>query len=154
MFRKFDHQNLRFEVEEAFNPVNQRGAQVWSVDLPSRYCQCGRFQAFHFPCSNVIAAYAHVHIRYEQYIDPKYRLDCIMNAYSYVWFPVGNEEGVPSMYMPWTLVPDDLMLRPKGRPKSTRIRNEMDWRETQPSQRCGLCRSEGHNRRHYPQRAR
>uniref|UniRef100_A0A2N9G5E1 MULE transposase domain-containing protein n=1 Tax=Fagus sylvatica TaxID=28930 RepID=A0A2N9G5E1_FAGSY len=49
-----------------------------------------------------------------------------------------------------TLRPDPTMLRQKGRPKSTRIRNEMDWRENQPKPRCGICQEEGHNRRTCP----
>ncbi|KAF7814642.1 serine/threonine-protein phosphatase 7 long form-like protein [Senna tora] len=38
------------------------------------------------------------------------------------------------------------MLREKGRPRSTCIRNEMDWRERGESPLCGLCRNSGHNR--------
>uniref|UniRef100_A0A2N9G230 CCHC-type domain-containing protein n=1 Tax=Fagus sylvatica TaxID=28930 RepID=A0A2N9G230_FAGSY len=48
------------------------------------------------------------------------------------------------------LRPDPRLLRQRGRPKSTRIRNEMDWRENQHKQSCGLCNEEGHNRRKCP----
>ncbi|XP_061365207.1 uncharacterized protein LOC133308585 [Gastrolobium bilobum] len=46
------------------------------------------------------------------------------------------------------VIPDTNMLRAKGCPKSTIIRNEMDEVETIPSCRlCGLCKQNGHNRR-------
>jgi hypothetical protein len=42
------------------------------------------------------------------------------------------------------------MTRQRGRVKSTRLRNEMDWRENQAKPKCGLCHQEGHNRRKCP----
>ncbi|XP_075662902.1 uncharacterized protein LOC142632358 [Castanea sativa] len=61
-------------------------------------------------------------------------------------------------------VPYPSLLRAKGRPVKSRIRNEMDgvrrkrgsWnpdselREIQPRQRCGVCHEEGHNRKRCP----
>ena len=61
-------------------------------------------------------------------------------------------------------MPDSQLLRAKGRPMKSRIKNEMDgvrrewgsWREDpdlreiQPRQRCGVCHEEGHNRRRCP----
>ena len=61
-------------------------------------------------------------------------------------------------------LPNPALLRAKGRPVKSRIRNEMDgvrnkdresaWRredadliESQPKQTCGLCHALGHNRR-------
>ena len=65
-------------------------------------------------------------------------------------------------------LPNPALLRAKGRPVKSRIRNEMDgvrnkdrepgWRredadliESQPKQTCGLCHASGHNRRKCPQ---
>ena len=54
-------------------------------------------------------------------------------------------------------MPNPRLIHEKGRPKSTRIHNEMDdddrelptslWIENGPKSKCGLCRQEGHNRR-------
>ncbi|KAK7245000.1 hypothetical protein RIF29_39830 [Crotalaria pallida] len=67
------------------------------------------------------------------------------------WFPIQNEHQVASMHVvPWMLMPDPKMHRKKGRPKSTRTRNEMDWKQSQPPQSCGLCNQVGHNRRRCP----
>ena len=59
-------------------------------------------------------------------------------------------------------MPNQRLIHKKGRPKSTRIRNEMDdedrelptslWIENGPKLKCGLCRQEGHNRRTCPTR--
>ena len=53
-------------------------------------------------------------------------------------------------------MPNPLLIREKGRPKSMRIRNEMDeqerelptslWIENEPKLRCGLCHQKGYNR--------
>ena len=42
------------------------------------------------------------------------------------------------------------MIRGKGRPRSSRIRNEIDLKEPSVKIRCGLCKIEGHNRRNCP----
>ena len=42
--RIYDIQRTMFEVEEAFDPISQRGGQKWSVNLNDCYCQCGQFR--------------------------------------------------------------------------------------------------------------
>ncbi|KAL5179532.1 hypothetical protein HKD37_01G000819 [Glycine soja] len=112
--RVYDIHSTRFEVEETFNPIMQRGGQKWAVNLNGHYCQCGRYSAFHYPCSHIIAACA----------------------------------AIPPSDEAWTLIPDPTTTCAKGRPKSTRIRNEMDWVEpSDHRQKCSRCGAEGHNRR-------
>ena len=147
--RRYDIETTRFEVEEAFNPVRQSGGHTWAVNLRRGTCQCGKFQAYKYPCSHAIAACATVSIDFYSLVDPVYSIQNIVNAYSGQWWPIGNEDCIPDT-SGWTLVPNPLTLRGKGRPKSTRIRNEMDLRESQRRQRCGICKREGHNRRLCP----
>ena len=70
--------------------------------------------------------------------------------------PYSHEFRVPKDKSLWRevagpkLYPNPEMLRDKGRLMSTRIRNEMDWRESQPKPKCGVCHEEGHNRRRCP----
>ena len=40
----YDIQHTRFEVEETFNPLTQRGGKKWTVILNEKYCQCGNLQ--------------------------------------------------------------------------------------------------------------
>uniref|UniRef100_A0A2N9HZV4 MULE transposase domain-containing protein n=1 Tax=Fagus sylvatica TaxID=28930 RepID=A0A2N9HZV4_FAGSY len=84
-----------------------------------------------------------------QYIDSCYTLTEQLASYSGSFEPLKDEPYWQPIEGP-TLRPDPTMLRQKGRPKSTRIRNEMDWRENQPKPRCGICQEEGHNRRTCP----
>ena len=58
-----------------------------------------------------------------------------------------NEPDFPVLY------PNVKLRREKGRPRITRLRNEMDeGAEHQPRPLCSLYRQEGHNRRTYPTR--
>ncbi|KAL5134699.1 hypothetical protein HKD37_03G007796 [Glycine soja] len=135
--RVYDIQSIRFEVEETFNPITQRGRQKWVVNLNGHYCQCGKYSALHYPCSHIIAA-----------CDVVYTNEHILKAYSAQWWPLGNEAAIPPSDDAWTLIPDPTTIRAKGRPKSTRIKNEMDWLEpSEHRQKCSRCGAEGHNRR-------
>nr|KYP35429.1 hypothetical protein KK1_043531 [Cajanus cajan] len=138
---RYDIQSSKFEVEEAFDPVTQTGGKKWVVNLQQRYCQCGKFTAFHYPCSHVIAACGVVSIDYYQFIDHVYTCDYVLKAYSGPWEPIGNEDLIPPSNEDWILVPDPSSVRGKGRPKSTRIRNEMDWVESsQRRPKCSICK--------------
>ncbi|KAH1265470.1 hypothetical protein GmHk_01G001170 [Glycine max] len=121
--RVYDIHSTRFEVEETFNPITQHGGQKWAVNLNGHYCQCGR-------------CYTNEHI---------------LKAYSAQWWPLGNEATIPPSDEAWTLIPDPNTIRAKGRPKSTRIMNEMDWLEpSDHQQKYSRCGAEGHNRRRCP----
>ncbi|XP_027338016.1 putative pentatricopeptide repeat-containing protein At1g74400 [Abrus precatorius] len=72
------------------------------------------------------------------FITPVYSIEYVVNAYSPQWRPLGNECNIHTN-SEWKLVPDIERARAKGRPKSTRIRNEMDWVESQTRQRCSRC---------------
>ena len=102
----------------------------------------------------MIAVCAYVSIDFFQFVDLVFLNSTIKNAYSSEWWPLGNEEAFVPIDQRWTLVPDQATLRAKGRPISTRIRNEMDCVEnSQRQHRCGLCGRQGHNRRHCPSTA-
>ncbi|KAK7293379.1 hypothetical protein RJT34_16244 [Clitoria ternatea] len=153
--RRYDVYDTRFEVEEGFDPVEQRGGRKYTVVLSEKpSCDYGKFQVYHYPCSHVIAACQVVSIDYFQFIHLVYTIDNIINAYSSRWFPLGNDDDMPVTDHGWVLTPDYGRIRPKGRPKSSRIRNEMDCVESQTSQpRCTKCGKEGHNRRCCPTNA-
>ncbi|KAH1241951.1 hypothetical protein GmHk_07G019402 [Glycine max] len=147
----YDIHSTRFEVEETFNPITQRGGQKWAVNLNGHHCQCRRYSALHYPCSHIIAACGYVSMNYYQYIDVVYTNEHILKAYSAQWWPLGNEAAIPPSDDTWTLIPDPTTIRAKGRPKSTRIRNEMDWVEpSEHRQKCSTCGVEGHNKRRCP----
>ncbi|KAH1205229.1 hypothetical protein GmHk_16G045980 [Glycine max] len=112
--RVYDIHSTRFEVEETFNPITQRGGQKWAVNLNDHYCQCGRYFALHYPCSHIIAACGYVSMNYYQYIDVVYTNEHILKAYSAQWWPLGNEAAIPHSDEAWTLIPDPTTIRAKG----------------------------------------
>ncbi|XP_057448790.1 uncharacterized protein LOC130740265 [Lotus japonicus] len=134
--RTYSIDRSRFEVEEGFNQQNHRSGYTWRLNLDERTCECGRFQAFKYPCSHVIAPCANQSLDYLQYVDPVYTIQNIVDAYSGQWYPIGNDLNMPPRAGP-RITRDPAKIRKKGRPWSTRIRNEMDLRETQsqPSRR-------------------
>ncbi|PPD84680.1 hypothetical protein GOBAR_DD18368 [Gossypium barbadense] len=127
--------------------------QSYGVDLRNRQCECRRFETLHYPCAHVMAACAKVNLDAEQYVDDVYTLERTLR----VWeneFPVLPDLStweVPSMT--FELLPDrGLRRNPRGRPQSSRIRNEMDIREKSDGKCCGICRLSGHSRNKCPNR--
>ncbi|XP_039130809.1 uncharacterized protein LOC120267176 [Dioscorea cayenensis subsp. rotundata] len=148
--RQFDREEKSFMVDEMSPPQCGRQASTFRINLRSHWCDCGAFQTLHFPCRHVLAACSHIRLHWEEYVDNVYRLQTVFNVYRKEFEPVSNE-GYWNPYNGPRLRPNITMRRPtKGRPKSTRIRNEMDIREGVQRKRCGLCRNEGHSRRNCP----
>ncbi|XP_016747595.1 uncharacterized protein [Gossypium hirsutum] len=118
----------------------------YGVDLRNRRFDCRRFQTLHYPCAHVGAACAKVNLNVEQFVDDVYTLEYTLR----VWkneFPV-----LPDLSMwevpprAFELVPDRGLRRNlRGRPQSSKIRNEMEIREKSDGKHCGLCRLASHN---------
>nr|XP_012571262.2 uncharacterized protein LOC105852148 [Cicer arietinum] len=142
-----------FTVKELVRPPSGRTVGTFKVDLDKRWCDCGEFQALHYPCSHVIAACSFIHRDYMMYVSSKYTLQCIFDVYKEE-FPAIPLQSYWPEYNGIELCHNPAMRRdPKGRPQSTRIHTEMDQREknTHPK-RCGLCRNEGHSKNKCPYR--
>jgi len=70
----FDRRNTRFLVEEKQNPREERPPGRFAVRLDKFWCDCGKFQEVHLPCSHVLAACKHAHHDFAMYISPLYTL--------------------------------------------------------------------------------
>ncbi|XP_027368339.1 uncharacterized protein LOC113874303 [Abrus precatorius] len=140
--------------ESAINDMNngKRYCRKLIEAIEKNQEEASSHQAYRYPCSHVIAACVTVSIDFWQYVDPVYTLQYVVNAYSSQWWPLGNEANI-LQNDEWKLLPDQDRARGKGRLKACRIRNEMDWVESQPRQRCRLCRQPGHNQRHCTQQS-
>ncbi|XP_061355006.1 uncharacterized protein LOC133299552 [Gastrolobium bilobum] len=148
------HHVRAYNVEHTVFEVDTGWERSYSVNLPQGFCQCGKFKAFKYPCSHVTVAALSVRQSPFTYVDDVFLTKNLVKAYSFPWEPIGNEEAIPELGGA-KIIPDKNMLRAKGLPKSTRIRNEMDEVETSQSRiRCGLCKERGHNRRGCPNRGR
>ncbi|XP_040940151.1 uncharacterized protein [Gossypium hirsutum] len=147
----YSQRNETFRVTETIGRRPGIPPKSYGVDLRNRRCDCRRFQTLHYPCAHVVAACAKVSLNVDQFIDEVYTLERTLR----VWeneFPVlpdlSTWEVPPTTF---ELVPDKGLRRnPKGRPQSSRIRNEMDIREKSDGKLCGVCRLQGHNRNKCP----
>ncbi|PPD83522.1 hypothetical protein GOBAR_DD19538 [Gossypium barbadense] len=142
-----------FRVTETISRRPGIPTRSYRVDLWNRQCECRRFETHHYPCAHVVAAYAKVNLDAEQYVDDVYTLERTLR----VWeneFPVLPDLPtweVPSMT--FELLPDrGLRKNSRGRPLSSRIRNEMEIREKSDGKCCGICRLSGHSRNKCPNR--
>ena len=137
-------------MEELVNTHVGRRAMVCTVKLNEQWCDCGAFQAFRIPCSHVIAACAYCSMDFGMFVDPVYRLEYIQKAYKHEFHPLGNEEYWPSYLGPNCMPNPKLRRDETGRPKTSRIHNEMDTSAPPRAKKCTFCRSEGHNRSQCP----
>ncbi|KAF7814447.1 uncharacterized protein G2W53_028416 [Senna tora] len=69
--------------------------------------------------------------------------------------PYNQQERMPGRHCTVYLSQRPMMhnpqaLRPLGRPRSTRIRNEMDWKELGNKPKCSLCSVEEHTKKKCP----
>nr|XP_025702935.1 uncharacterized protein LOC112803668 [Arachis hypogaea] len=121
------------------------------VSLASRTCDCGYFQALHFPCQHALACCAYSRVTWTSYVHSVYQISSVFNVYR-MGFTPPIPEGFWPPYDGPTVIPDpDKRRAREGRPRSTRIRTNMDQADPNRPKRCGLCRQPGHTRRSCPQ---
>jgi len=147
---EFDKYTTRFRVEEMVNPTEVRPVGKYVIRLYERWCDCGKFQKIHLPCSHVIAACKHAYHEFSMYRSPHYRLDVVMKVYDNLFGELRHEEYWPSYQGPQVWPHPTTKRSEKGCPKSSIIRTEMGIREGRQSRKCSYCRTEGHTRNHCP----
>ena len=131
-------QQQSYQVDTSHNPGTVgHGDHTHGVNRLQRTCICQKWKPYKIPCSHVIA----VCIRYrhdaEKYIDQCYSVNALFHSYALV-FPALKDRFWKIDYHGRILKKlEGLSLTPrliqeKGRPISTRIRNEMDEGEKRP----------------------
>ena len=101
-----------------------------------------KWQSFGIPCSHVLAVCAHARFDSWQYVDRYFTMDAYARCYAPQFFPIPHKLYWPEPNFP-ILHPNPTLLREKGRPRSSRIRNEMDWKELSVKIQCGICKNRG-----------
>ncbi|XP_023922230.1 uncharacterized protein LOC112033680 [Quercus suber] len=165
----FHDQNklITSDLSQVVTPYNDHrgggGKHSHDMRIFARTCGCGKRQNIKIPCSHAIKVLQDLHLNATTYIDPCYSLKNAIDIYAH-HFVVPLSESLWRDVRGPRWVPDPQLLRAKGRPVKSRLRNEMDGvrrergsqkedsdlREIQPRQRCGVCHEEGHNRRRCP----
>ncbi|CAK8535466.1 unnamed protein product [Lathyrus sativus] len=146
---QFDRERFCFMVAESIKQRDGRPLGTFSVGLRRGWCDCGRFQAFHLPCSHVIAACASIRQDHNMHIPDVFKVLSAFKVYSQSFLGLPHQQNWQT-YEGFTLCHDETMRRnKKGRPNSIRITTEMDDFEKE-KRRCGICREIGHMRRKCP----
>ena len=91
-----------------------------------------------FPCSHIIAACQHRCVDFRLFVQRYYTTQSYYNTWASLFHPIFNEDEWP-LYDGPTIAHHESMKRiGSGRPKSTRLHNEMDVREGETIITCGL----------------
>ena len=78
---EFNRCDTWFLVQETINPRKVWPTGNFTVRLDERWCDCGKLQKFHMPCSHVVIACKHAHHEYKSYIHLVYKLQSVSNVY-------------------------------------------------------------------------
>ncbi|XP_057746238.1 uncharacterized protein LOC130965496 [Arachis stenosperma] len=147
----FGRHQVEYTVAETTPTEKFLFGSYW-VSLRDRTCDCGYFQALHYPCCHAIPCCAQLRLDWATYVDEVYSMSEVFKVYQISFAPC-ILEGLWPPYNRLTVILDPNMRRAReGRPRSTRIHNNIDVADTSRSKRYGLCRQPGHTRRGCPQR--
>ncbi|XP_072054476.1 uncharacterized protein [Arachis hypogaea] len=125
----FDKHQSKYTVAET-TPTGNFSLGTYRVSLRDRTCDCGYFQALHYPCCHAIECCAQSQLDWATYVHEFYTMSKVFSVYRMGFLP-SIPEGLWPPYAGPTIVPDPNMRRAReGRPRSTRIRNTMDEADT------------------------
>jgi hypothetical protein len=137
-----------------FELITQRGRNVQVVNLEEKTCTCGKWEIFKYPCSHVLGACAKLSLNSLQYVDRCYSIVEYCATWASEFSPLPHEAYWPQSSSTVLLPNLELLRNKKGRPRSTRLRNEMDTKERKKPNLCGICRQSGHNQKGCPSKPR
>ena len=136
----YDHIQGRFHVK-------LRSGQTHRLNLHEKKCTCGKTLIYGFPCSHIIAVCQHRCVDFRLFVQGHYTTQSYYDTWASLFHPIFNEDEWPFYDGPTIIPPESMKRIGSGRPKSTRLHNEMDVREGKTTITCGLCKQPGHNRR-------
>ena len=101
------------------------GNHSHEVHVFAKTCDCGKWQNIKIPCSYVIKVLQGLHLNATSYINPCYSLHNVIHTYAHQFVVPKSKSLWRDVREPrWVLDPQ--LLRGKGHPVKSRIRNEMD----------------------------
>ena len=126
----FHQINQTFEVTTTLHGFQMnKGCNKQVLKLNEGTCSCKNWQSFSIPCSHVLAVCAHMRIDSWQFVEKYYRMDAYANNYTLEFNLIPHESYWSYLDFP-ILHPDPTLMRDKECPRSSRIRNEMDLKES------------------------
>ncbi|XP_016168028.1 uncharacterized protein LOC107610490 [Arachis ipaensis] len=76
----YDRDNLEFTVVE-ITPTRSFSLGTYKVSLTDQTCDCGYFQALHYPCRYALACCAYARLAWFTYVHEVYRLSFVFDVY-------------------------------------------------------------------------
>ena len=131
-----------------------KGGKEHVVNVSDQSCTCGKWAAFHMPCSHVVAGCMHNNLNRKQWIGPYHYNSKLQEMWRPIIYPLKPMEcwnyELPQDWMAYgNMVPDENLrkVRRKRGEKglSVRIRTEMD--ASQSGKKCSVYKEEGHTKR-------
>ena len=124
--RNFNHADGVYQVVTPYNDHRGGGGNhSHEMHVIEQICGCGKSQNLKIPCLHAIKVLKGLHLDATSYIDPCYSLNNAIQTYSH-HFVVPKSESLWRDVRGPRWVPDSQLLRGKGRPVKSRLRNEMD----------------------------
>jgi hypothetical protein len=115
---QFDQINRIFYVRETVNHIEGQPKRIFKVNLDEKWCDCGKFQTLHLPCSHVIAACYSVRQAYQVYISDVYKVANVFRIYDKSFSVVQNKGYWPEYQGDKLWANPEMRRIEKGRPKS------------------------------------
>ncbi|KAL4321565.1 hypothetical protein AHAS_Ahas14G0123200 [Arachis hypogaea] len=113
---------------------------TYRVSLRDWNCDCGYFQALHYPCLHAVPCSAYSRLSWPTYVHEVYHISTVFNVYR-----MGFNPPIPKGFWPPyddpTIISDPCKRRAsEGHPRSTRICTHMDEVDPNRPKWYGLCR--------------
>ncbi|MED6118009.1 hypothetical protein PIB30_115442, partial [Stylosanthes scabra] len=83
---QFDRHSSEFEVTQ-ISPTGGFSLGSYRVSLPGRRCDCGSFQALHYPCMHAVACCAHTRVNWAFYVHDVYKMSEVFSVYRMSFTP-------------------------------------------------------------------
>ena len=127
----YDHVQGQFHVKSSKGGTH-------GLNLHDKNYTCGKTLIYGFPCSHIIVACQHRCVDFRFFKQGYYTTQSYYDTLAILFHPIFNEDEWP-LYDGPTIIPPESMKRiGSGRPKSTRLHNEVDVREGETTIICGL----------------
>ncbi|CAL1394915.1 unnamed protein product [Linum trigynum] len=132
-----------YVVQTPPNNFNMTGSNTLIVHFDNNnragFCTCGKFQGNKIPCSHAIAACNRMGANPYRFENDVYKFETVLACYRTSFTPLGEPKDWKN-HNGHILHPNVHMIRKPGRPRVTRIHNELDWpREGVSQQVCSNC---------------
>lgn len=123
----FDRNTYLFQV--VTRKVGLKGGNSHTVRIQESTCSCGKWQNYRIPCSHLITCCAYLNLSHVIFVGEWYNLENVSKVYNGIFEPIPNkvESRWPKNIEFPKVVHDKDIEKKKGRRKSTRFKNVMDF---------------------------